>query len=129
MLELVTDYFSTNCFSWRAAKKLHASASNPYSTAFYTKYNVLRKLGSGGYGTVFLVSRRTDNRQFAAKIVPAARCRRTTWCAARQTHVPDEIAIWEELSPDKNILAFVEAYMERGYWILITEYCTGYMVC
>ena len=85
MLETVTQYLSSNCFSWRADKiRKQLPKGGHAENTFYHKYYVVRKLGSGGYGTVFLVARRTDNKRFAAKIVPQARCRRTTWCTARQ---------------------------------------------
>lgn len=84
MLETVTQYLSSNCFSWRADKIRKQLPKGPTENTFYHKYYVVRKLGSGGYGTVFLVARRSDNKRFAAKIVPQARCRRTTWCTARQ---------------------------------------------
>ena len=84
MLETVAQYLSSNCFSWRADKIRKQLPRGPAENTFYHKYYVVRKLGSGGYGTVFLVARRADNKRFAAKIVPQAKCRRTTWCTARQ---------------------------------------------
>ncbi|XP_063674845.1 serine/threonine-protein kinase prk-2-like isoform X2 [Bolinopsis microptera] len=127
MLETVAQYLSSNCFSWRADKIRKQLPRGPAENTFYHKYYVVRKLGSGGYGTVFLVARRADNKRFAAKIVPQARCRRTTWCTARQMWVPDEVTIWEALQPHDNIVQLVESYLERGHWILVTEYLTGYL--
>ena len=87
MLETVAQYLSSNCFSWRADKMRKQLPKGPAENTFYHKYYVVRKLGSGGYGTVFLVGRRSDDKKFAAKIVPQARCRRTTWCSARQVNL------------------------------------------
>ena len=41
--------------------------------------------------------------------------------------VPDEVTIWEALEPHENIVKLVESYLERGHWILVTEYLTGYL--
>ena len=41
--------------------------------------------------------------------------------------VPDEVTIWEALQPHDNIVQLVESYLERGHWILVTEYLTGYL--
>jgi hypothetical protein len=87
MLESVAQYLSSNCFSWRADKMRKQMPKGPAENTFYHKFYVVRKLGSGGYGTVFLVARRSDNKRFAAKIVPQARCRRTTWCTVRQVSI------------------------------------------
>ncbi|KAL5257019.1 hypothetical protein ACHWQZ_G012072 [Mnemiopsis leidyi] len=127
MLETVTQYLSSNCFSWRADKMRKQLPKGPAENTFYHKYYVVRKLGSGGYGTVFLVGRRSDDKKFAAKIVPQDRCRRTSWCSARQMWIPDEVTIWEGLEQDEHIVQLVESYLERGHWILVTEYLTGYL--
>merc|ERR1719204_231531 len=127
MLESVAQYLSSNCFSWRADKMRKQMPKGPAENTFYHKFYVVRKLGSGGYGTVFLVARRSDIKRFAAKIVPQARCRRTTWCTVRQAWVPDEVTIWEALEPHENILKLEESYLERGHWILVTEYLPGYL--
>ena len=40
--------------------------------------------------------------------------------------MPDEVLIWEGLEHD-NILRLEEAYLERGHWILVTEYLSEYV--
>ena len=41
--------------------------------------------------------------------------------------IPDEVTIWEGLEQDEHIVQLVESYLERGHWILVTEYLTGYL--
>ena len=127
MLEAVANYFESNCFSWRAnkIKKNSPTESSSSQNTFNRKYCVVCKLGSGGYGTVFLVARRSDGKQFAAKIVPKERCRRTSWCSRRQLDIPDEVHIWEGLSHE-NIVRLEECFLERGHWIILTEYHEGF---
>ena len=124
MLGVVAQYFESNCFSWRA-KKIRNIPTTTEDSTLKRKYCVVRKLGAGGYGTVFLVARRSDGKQFAAKIVPKQRCRRTTWCPRRQMDIPDEVHIWEGLSHER-ILRMEESFQERGHWILVTDYHPGF---
>lgn len=130
MLEVVTQYLQSSCFTWKAdkIKKLQAGQSSGAApNTFSGNYYVIKKLGSGGYGTVFLVARKSDGKKFAAKVVPQARCRRTTFCTLRQMYIPDEVTIWEGLGEQENVLRLVESYLEKGHWILVTEYLPGFL--
>ena len=69
-------------------------------------YHVHKKLGGGGFGDVFLVSRKSDNRQFAVKLV---RCR------ASRVEALAEIDHLQRLRGHPNMIRLVEMTM-REMW-------------
>ena len=75
-LETVSRYLQSNCFSWRSTKFRKAHLAE--SSTLHREYTISRKLGQGGYGTVYLVSRKCDGTKLAAKIIPVQRCRRVS---------------------------------------------------
>lgn len=42
-------------------------------------------------------------------------------------YIPDEVTIWEGLAEQENVLRLVESYLEKGHWILVTEYLPGFL--
>ena len=92
---------------------------------FSSRYSVMKKLGEGGYGTVWLVREISDGTLHVAKIVPDEKCRRKTWCEARQFWIPDEIIILEILD-HPNIVKLEDIYIEEDHWVLIMEFSPNY---
>ena len=91
------------------------------STKFSSRYSPIKKLGEGGYGTVWLVQRHSDKTVHAAKIIPDEKCKRKTWCAKRGVWIIDEIVLSETLH-HVNVVKLEEVYYEREMWILVMEF-------
>ena len=92
---------------------------------FTNNYRILKLIGQGGYGKVWLSARLSDNKLFAAKMVPDIRCRRKSWCTDREVYLPDEVTLWEGLD-HPNIIKLEEVFSEQGSWIFVMEYLVGY---
>ena len=102
------------------------STSTTDSTSFSQIYSPVKKLGEGGYGTVWLVMRRSDKFLYAAKIIPDSKCRRKTHCSERDTYIPDEIMLSETLE-HPNILAVEGIFFEQESWVIVMEYAPGFI--
>jgi len=82
------------------------------------QYYMVRKLGGGGFGTVYMVQRKTNKEMFAAK--------------HQKFTKPDdirygrnELAILEKMKENKAIL-YLEEYFESGLQsVILTEYLEG----
>ena len=94
--------------------------------SFATSYSPLKKLGEGGYGTVWLVSRLSDGALYAANIIKDEKCKRKTWCKQRNTWIPDEIMLSENLK-HQNLLDLHEIYFEQNCWIILMEYLSNFV--
>ena len=94
--------------------------------SFATSYSPLKKLGEGGYGTVWLVSRLSDGALYAAKIIKDEKCKRKTWCKQRNAWIPDEIMLSENLK-HQNLLDLHEIYFEQNCWIILMEYLSDFV--
>ena len=93
---------------------------------FKQLYKPIKKLGEGGYGCVYLCHRLSDLTQFAAKVIPDSKCRHKTYCSEGDMLVPNEVILWEPLD-HPNIIALHEVFFENGNWILVMDYCPGFV--
>ena len=91
-----------------------------------SRFLPLRKLGKGGYGTVFLFKRVSSGTLHAVKLIPDARCKRKTWCPKQQFWIPDEIMLTQDLD-HRNLLNLDEVYFEQNCWVLLMEYLPNYV--
>ena len=97
-------------------------------TTFHMIYKLVKQLGAGGYGKVWLVQHIANRTYHAAKMVPDKKCRRKTWCEKRREYVPDEAVFWEPLD-HPNIIKLQEVYYEAKLklWIYIMEHDPHYI--
>ena len=94
---------------------------------FSRKYKLIKQLGEGGYGAVYLCQHRTTHHLHAVKIMNGDRCTNRTWCSRRKEWLPNELILWESLS-HPNIVNLQEVYREDKTftWYLVMEYNPEY---
>ena len=98
---------------------------DPAPNTFFSNYELLNKIGSGGYGTVYLCKSLSTGALHAVKIVHERRYRRCTWCARRGLDMPDEILLWEKTS-HPSIVRLLDLYHEQEHWLAVMEYDAAY---
>lgn len=83
-------------------------------------YWMVRTLGSGGFGTVYLIKHRKSKQYFAAKQQPCREYR-------EKFYVKKEVSILKQLSnPDKRfVVQFVNYYEGDSQSIILTEFLEG----
>ena len=96
------------------------------SDSFSQGYSTIRRLGAGGFGTVYLVRRVLDGSLQAAKVFHDSKCSKKTYCGRRAAVVPDEILLTENLS-HSNLIIPNRTYFEGGWWIIVMDYLPGYI--
>ena len=83
-------------------------------------YWMVRKLGSGGFGTVYLLRQRTTKQLFAAKEQPGtdARCKQ---------NIEKEVSILKKLiNADKRfVVQFITWFEGRNLSVILTEFLEG----
>ena len=94
-------------------------------STFEDLYTISRKLGSGGFGSVYKCYNKKTGDPYAAKFFSDDRVKRKTFCQTHNMEIPDEIALWRNLR-HKNIIRYVHHFFERGTWIVVMEHCSGY---
>ena len=94
-------------------------------TSFEALYTLSRKLGSGGFGTVYKCYSKETGEPFAVKLFSDERVKRYTFCPSSGREIPDEIALWRGLR-HKNVIRYVRHFFEKGMWIVVMEHCSGY---
>ena len=94
---------------------------------FAKKYKLIKPLGEGGYGAVYLCQNRTTKQLLAVKIMDDGNCSNKTWCVKRQEWLPNELVLWESLS-HPNILNILEVYKDyvQYTWYFVMEYLPGF---
>lgn len=99
------------------------------STAFssFTKYFKLKKeLGSGGFGQVYLVKRRKDEKLFAAKQIKKKWITQSVTLAnSKQKPLPMEIWTLTGLS-HPNIITLFTHFELKLHWIMVLDYDQNY---
>lgn len=89
-----------------------------------THFDVLEKLGSGGYGKVYLARRRQDDKKVALKKIKKNKIR--DFVQSPVGDVPLEIYIAMMLS-HPNIIR-TSGFLKSGKsWCLVMDHCVGYM--
>ena len=92
---------------------------------FDSAYRLSRKLGSGGFGSVYKCYLRSTNVPYAVKFFADCRVKRYTFSKEHGRDIPDEIALWSTLR-HTNVIRYVTHFLERGTWIVVMEHCSGY---
>ena len=90
----------------------------------YSHFEVLEKLGSGGYGKVYLARRRQDDTKVALKKIKSKRIKE--FVNMPDGEVPLEIYIAMMLS-HPNIIRTSGFFMSGKSWCLVMDHCVGYM--
>lgn len=95
---------------------------------FMQKYCILKKLGEGGFGSVYLCGERESGVRRAVKCMEDHRCQNRTYIPGLQISLPNEIVLWKPLS-HPNIVTLLEIFFdsEASKWYLVMEYCPGYL--
>ena len=83
------------------------------------KYEILSKLGSGSFGSVYLARNKYTNEKVAMKQI-----KKSSANLLSDGEITDEIEILKNLDhPD--IVRIIESFNTKNSYILITEYCEG----
>ena len=83
------------------------------------KYEILSKLGSGSFGSVYLARNKYTNEKVALKQI-----KKSSANLLSDGEITDEIEILKNLDhPD--IVRIIESFNTKNSYILITEYCEG----
>jgi serine/threonine protein kinase len=94
---------------------------------FLNKYKVMRLLGEGGYGSVYLCVERSTKTLRAVKVLTGLKETSTSICPLRQRTVPNEVLLLETLS-HPGIVMLLEVYLDAntGTWYLVQEFHPGF---
>ena len=98
----------------------------PTALDFSSIYTLIRHLGEGGCGKVWLVEHKTNKTLHVVKMINDIKCYRKTWCEERQMMIPDEIILWKPLS-HPNLLNLEDTYLENDTWFILMEYVPGFI--
>ena len=89
----------------------------PRGDVYREKYEVVEKIGEGGFGKVFTVKNKSNKEIFAAKYIK-------TRSSRDKQHSKREISLLKKLQND-FIIKFVDAFEDSTEMILVTEYLCG----
>lgn len=103
---------SRNSFDRAANQHLRLLQENPTD-----KYTVLRKIGQGGSGSIFLVKSKSNGEFFALKKIEIS-------SQAKKTQIFNEIVL-TNLSESRNIVRYIENYDYDNHLWLIVELMKG----
>ena len=95
-----------------------------FPTPLSTHFDVLQKLGSGGYGTVYLARRKQDNLTVAVKKIKKRKVRE--YVTTPVGDLPLEIYIAMSMS-HPNIIKTSGFLKSGGSWCMVMEHCVGYL--
>lgn len=87
------------------------------SNVYKDTYEEIKKIGAGGFGNVFSVKNKTNNKTFAAKRIQS-------YSSHDKMKPKQEIALLKSMH-NNCILTFVNAYEGPSEIILVTEYLEG----
>jgi calcium/calmodulin-dependent protein kinase I len=90
----------------------------PLQTDFEVNYFIERELGKGAFATVKQVTRKSDGKKFAVKIIDKKRAK------GQDSAIQDEIEVLKQLS-HPNIISMVELYETTKCYNLVMELATG----
>ena len=93
---------------------------------FDDQYSLQYKLGKGAFGSVFKCFKKATSEKCVAKFVPNGRAKRKALCRDPIVELPVEILVLRQLE-HPNIIGFVEYFYEQDTWIIVMEYCLGYV--
>jgi hypothetical protein len=108
-----------------ALEQEELEAQTPHNDLLLGRYRLTRRLGSGGFGTVYAASDERLRRDVAVKVIPCSdtddeRAGREARVAARLNH-PNVVALYELGSDDENVYLVSELVEGRTLAELIAE--------
>jgi calcium/calmodulin-dependent protein kinase I len=90
----------------------------PLQTDFEQNYFVERELGKGAFATVKQVTKKSDGKKFAVKIIDKKRAK------GQENSIQDEIEVLRQLS-HRHIISMVDLYESSKFYYLVMELATG----
>lgn len=90
----------------------------PPQTNFELNYFVEKELGKGAFATVKQVTRKSDNKKFAVKIIDRKRAK------GQEDSIHEEIEVLKQLS-HPHIVAMGDLYETPKFYYLVMELATG----
>ena len=93
------------------------------TSEFFQKYRVIKKLGEGGYGSVYLCEELETGEKRALKTMDDERCKNRTYISSIDQTLPNEVVLWHPLS-HPNIVSLLDIYLDTRVkkWYLVMEY-------
>ena len=85
------------------------------------KYQLLKSLGEGSFGKVYLTKRITDKSIFATKILDINQVNSQDM----NKYLTNEIKIMNELKDNENVIRLIELLQTKNHYYFIMEYCNG----
>jgi serine/threonine protein kinase len=89
-----------------------------------TNYTMIKQIGTGGYGKVYLAQHNFTGKQVAIKVIQQSRISR--YLEYRGERVPAEVALIADLS-HYGIIQYITHFKIHGGWCLVMEYPPGYV--
>jgi len=87
-------------------------------------YTMIKQIGTGGYGKVYLAQHKYTGKQVAIKVMSQSRISR--YLELDGQRVPAEIALIANLS-HSSIIQYIAHFKVPGGWCLVMEYPHGYL--
>ena len=84
-------------------------------------YQLVKCLGEGNFGKVYLTRKNNDKRMYATKILDIQKMKSKDMTK----YLANEIKIMQELKDNENIIHLYELYKTTNHLYLIMEYCNG----
>ena len=94
------------------------SKKKPLRTDFENNYFVEKELGKGAFATVKQVTRKSDGKKFAVKIIDKKQAK------GMEDSIHDEIEVMKQLS-HPNIISLFDLYDTPKFYYLVMELATG----
>jgi len=89
-----------------------------------TNYLMMKQIGTGGYGKVYLAQHRSTGKYVAIKVMSQTRISRYLELDGQK--VPTEIALIANLTHN-TIIKYITHFKIGGHWCLVMEYPQGYL--
>ena len=88
-----------------------------------TKYEIIKKLGKGGFGRVLQVKNKSDNKYYALKeIIIKAKIKDKI--KDELENIKKEADILSKFN-SKNIVKYYDSYLDKNKFYILMEYCNG----
>ena len=84
-------------------------------------YQLIKSLGNGSFGQVYLTKKINDNRMYATKILDIQKMKEKDM----SKYMANEIKIMKELNNNENIIRLYELFKTNNNLYFIMEYCNG----
>ena len=80
----------------------------------FSDFEIIRKLGEGGFGSAYLARRKSDEMEVCLKKIPLQK-------GVSSQQIEREAKMLSELN-DEHIIKYYGSFVESGYFYIITEY-------